>query len=105
MTVLRILIVLLALLLLGAHLLRWGGAPLALLPLLLFPLAFLGAPWARRTLQSALGLAALEWLRTAFVLSSERQAQGAPYLRMLAILLCVAVFSAWAAWHSGRARN
>lgn len=101
MTFLRTFSSILALLLLAAHLLRWGGPALVLPVLLAVALAFLRQVWAARTLQAILGLAFLEWLRTAWVFTAERQATGAPFLRMLAILLVVAAFTAGAAWLAG----
>lgn len=98
MTFLRLLPSVLALLLLAAHLLRWGGPGLVLPILLAIVLVFIRRVWAARALQAILGLACLEWLRTAWVLAVERQAAGVPYLRMLAILLAVAAFTAGAAW-------
>lgn len=98
MQILRFIACILSLLLIAAHLLRWGGPPLAALPLLLVPLVFLRADWAGRVLQAALGLAALEWVRTAVVIAQERQAAGAPFLRMLLILAAVAATTALAAW-------
>ncbi len=101
MNALRAAAALLALLLLGAHLLRWAG-PLLLLPVLAaLVLPFLRSVRAVRLLQGLLGLACLEWLRTAWVLAGERAAAGLPFLRMVAILLAVAAFSGWAAWFAG----
>ncbi len=101
MNALRAAAAFLALLLLGAHLLRWAG-PLLLLPVLAaLVLPFLRSVRAVRLLQGLLGLACLEWLRTAWMLAGERAAAGQPFLRMLAILLAVAAFSGWAAWFAG----
>lgn len=95
---LRIAIALLALLLCAAHLLRWGGLPAALLPLLAVPLVCVRRNWAAWTLRGVLVLAALEWLRASWMLAAERQALGLPFLRMLAILLGVVALTAAAAW-------
>lgn len=105
MTLLRPLPSVFALLLLAAHLLRWGGPVLVLLVLLAIALAFIHRAWAARTLQVILGLACLEWLRTAWVLTLERHAAGGPVLRLLAILIGVAAFTGWAAWLAGRGRQ
>ncbi len=105
MALMRPLTSVLSLLLLAAHLLRWGG-PLVLLPVLAaLALPFLRAAWAGPALQAVLGLGCLEWLRTAGVLAAERQAAGLPFLRMLAILLAVAAFTGWAAWLAGRRKG
>lgn len=105
MTPLRAASALLALVLLGAHLLRWGGMLVVPLALAALALPFLRARWAGRTLRAVLGLGCLEWLRTSWVLAAERQAAGAPFLRMLAILLTVGAFTGWAAWLAGRQRE
>ena len=99
MNALRAAAAFLALLLLGAHLLRWAGPLLLVLAALVLP--FLRPVRAVRLLQGLLGLACLEWLRTAWMLAGERAAAGQPFLRMLAILLAVAAFSGWAAWFAG----
>ncbi len=83
----------LALLLLGAHLLRLGDLAPVLLCLALMPLAFVTRPWARRTLQVVLVLATLEWLRALVALRALRVDLGLPWLRMTAILLVVAAFT------------
>lgn len=105
MTLLRTTTTLLSLLLLGAHLLRWGGLLVVPLVLAAMTLPFLRAAWSARLLQGVLTLACLEWLRTAWVLAVERQAAGLPILRMLTILLAVAIFTGGAAWLAGRARK
>lgn len=49
------------------------------------------------TLQVALTLGTLEWLRTAWVFASAREVAGQPYGRLLMILGGVALFTALAA--------
>jgi hypothetical protein len=88
----------LALLLLAAHFFRAGLMPLTALCVVLVALVFIRATWAVRTLQAALALGALEWLRTAWVFAAARAAQGQPYGRLLAILGAVAAATAVAAW-------
>lgn len=86
-----------ALLLFGAHLLR-EGEPLLLLPCLaLLTLAFLDHPWARRILQGALLLAAVEWVRTLLLIRTFRLEVGMPWVRMGVILGAVALFTLGAA--------
>jgi hypothetical protein len=79
----------LSLLTLGAHFLRRG----ALLPMLsclaLVPLMGVRRPWAARTLQVALLLAALEWGRTLAALVPARRAAGSPWERPAVILAAV----------------
>ena len=87
----------LALLLLAAHFFRAGLMPLTVLCAMLVVLLFVRAPWAVRSLQVALALGTLEWLRTAWVFAAARAAQGQPYGRLLAILGTVAAVTAIAA--------
>jgi hypothetical protein len=92
--VLRLLPAALALLVLGAHFLRAGYAALVAAALAVVALLFVRRPWAARTVQGALVLAVLEWLRTLALLAGERRAAGAPYLRMTLILAAVALATA-----------
>jgi hypothetical protein len=82
---------------LGAHVLRQGWFVAAVLiaasPLLLL----FDGRWPARVLQALLGLGALEWVRTTLVLVGSRQAAGAPYLRLVAILGTVATLTALSA--------
>lgn len=87
----------LALLLLAAHFYRAGLWPLALVSLLLIALLFVPRAWAARAVQIALLAGTLEWLRTLAAFVGERMAAGQPYLRLLAILLAVALFTGAAA--------
>lgn len=86
-----------ALLLLGAHFFRAAWVPLTVACLGLVALLFVRTPWAARTLQAALALGTLEWLRAAWVFASARAASGQPYGRLLAILGAVALVTALAA--------
>jgi len=95
---LRALPAFLALLIFGAHLMREGQSVLILPCLALGGLAFLGLTWAVRTLQAALALAALEWIRTLLLIREVRLEAGLPWLRMSLILGGVAAFTLWAAW-------
>ena len=97
----------LALLLLGAHFFRGGLVWLTVACLGLLALLFVRANWASRTLQAALALGTLEWLRTAWGFASARAAQGQPYGRLLLILGAVAAVTAVAALllRSGAARR
>jgi hypothetical protein len=88
---LRLLPVFLALGVLAAHFYRGAlwipfGLTVALLPLL-----FIRAPWAARTLQAALAIGALEWIRTAAALISLRVSMGMPWTRLAIILGAVAL--------------
>ena len=94
MTFLRLFPVALALLVLGAHFLRAGSLAMVAAALLAFALLFVRRPWAARAVQFALGLGALEWLRTLALLAAERRAAGVPFLRMTLILAGVALATA-----------
>jgi hypothetical protein len=86
-----------ALLLLAAHLFHNGAQVLALLPLAMIALLALRRAWAARLVQVTLLVATIEWGLTAAVLAQARMAQGAPYVRLVAILGAVALFTALAA--------
>ena len=86
-----------ALLLLGAHFFRAALVPLTVVCLGLLALLFVRARWAWLTLQVALAIGALEWLRTAWEFASMRAAMGQPYTRLLVILGGVALVTALAA--------
>ena len=92
----------LALLVLGAHFLRAGELALVTAALAAVALLFVRRAWAARIVQGALILGALEWLRTLALLTEERRAAGAPYLRMTLILAAVALATALSllAFHS-----
>ncbi|MBI3129983.1 MAG: hypothetical protein HYZ13_01360 [Acidobacteria bacterium] len=95
---LRALPAIFALLLISAHLMREGQSILILPCLALGGLAFLRRAWTVRTLQTALALAALEWIRTLLLIREARLEAGLPWLRMSLILGGVAAFTLWAAW-------
>jgi len=88
----------LSLLLLGAHFFRASFVPLTVACLGLLALLFVRTRWAQLTLQVALALGALEWLRTAWAFASVRAQSGQPYGRLLVILGAVASLTALAAW-------
>ena len=88
----------LSLLVLGAHFLRAGHPALVVLALATFGLLFVRRPWAARTVQVALVLGALEWVRTSLVLTGERASMGRPFGRMIVILGAVAAVCALSAW-------
>lgn len=97
MTVLRFIPVVLSALLLGAHFLRAGLIPIALLSLLFPSLLFIRRAWAARFVQIILALGAFEWIRTLLVLVAERQAEGQPWYRLAIILGLVVAVTAGAA--------
>ena len=97
----------LALLLFGAHFFRAALVPLTVVCLGLVALLFVRARWAWLTLQVALAIGTLEWLRTAWEFASMRAAMGQPYTRLLVILGSVALVTALAALalRTGMARD
>lgn len=96
--VLPLLAPVLALLLLAAHFYRAGWLPLAVVSAAVALLLAVPRPWAARTVQAALVLGAVEWLRTLAALAAMRMAVGQPWLRLALILGAVAAFTLLAAW-------
>jgi len=98
MLIVRLLLPLLALLLLAAHFYRADWLAPAAVSIALIPLLAVPRWWAARTLQLALVLGALEWLRTLAVFAAMRVAVGQPVLRLAVILGAVAAITLLAAW-------
>jgi hypothetical protein len=90
---LQLLPVLLSTLLIAAHFLRYGNPVLAILCLAAPLLLLVRHPLAARLVQTALFLAALEWIRTTAALAAQRSDLGLPWGRMTAILGAVAAFT------------
>jgi hypothetical protein len=90
----RLLLPVLACLLLAAHFFRAGLLPLAAASALLPLLLAVPRAWAARTMQVALVIGALEWLRTLAEFAAVRISMGQPVLRLVAILVAVALFTA-----------
>jgi len=82
--------VVLSLLVLGAHFLRYGSYIGVLGALLFIALLFLRRPWVARVMQVVLVLGTLEWLRTMYEIAQIRFLHGQPFGRMLVILGIVA---------------
>jgi hypothetical protein len=78
---------------LAAHFLRSSDIVLVAASLIGLALLFVPRRWAARTVQLALVLAALEWVRTLVLIVQERMAYGAPYTRTAIILGAVAAFT------------
>lgn len=94
MKILFFFLVVLSLVVLGAHFLRDGneaGVALSLAPVALL---FVRKPWAARVVQLVLILGAIEWTRTLYELVQVRSAQGMPATRMAIILGAVVVVTA-----------
>jgi len=90
MTVLLYVPVVLSLVVLGAHFLRYDSVIGVAGSLLLIGLLFVRQAWVARLVQVALVLGAVEWLRTLFMLAQARAALGQPATRMILILGVVA---------------
>lgn len=89
MKILFFILVVLSLLVLGAHFLRYGntvGVAISLAPIALL---FVQKPWAARVVQAVLVLGAIEWALTLYELVQMRLALRMPTTRMVAILAAV----------------
>ncbi len=82
--------VVLSLVVLGAHFMRYGNSIGVFAALVLIGLLFIRQPWVARLMQVVLVLGTLEWLRTMYELAQIRALHGQPYGRMLVILGIVA---------------
>lgn len=85
--------IVLSLVALGAHFLRYGNEPGVIAAIVLLGLLFLRRAWVARLVQVALVLGAFEWLWTMYTLVQLRAAQGAPATRMVLILSGVALLA------------
>jgi len=82
--------VVLSLVILGAHFMRYGNSIGVIGALLLIALLIVRRPWVARLMQVVLILGALEWVRTLYELVQVRAALGQPFTRMMIILGIVA---------------
>jgi len=82
--------VVLSLVVLGAHFMRYGHSAGVVGSIVLIALLFVRQPWVARLIQIALILGALEWIWTLFDLLQVRVAMGQPYIRMMVIIGVVA---------------
>jgi hypothetical protein len=89
--------IVLSLVVLGAHFLRYGSSIGVFAALLLIGLLFLRQPWVPRVMQVVLVLGTIEWLRTMYEIAHMRSLHGQPYGRMLVILGIVAAVTLCAA--------
>lgn len=88
--------------LLAAHFWRAQENAIVLLCLALIPLFFTQRGKVLAAARGLLVLGSVEWMRTAVVLAMERQALGAPWMRMALILAGVSLFTLGSAWNLGR---
>jgi len=89
--------VVLSLVILGAHFMRYGHSTGVVGSMVLIALLFVRKAWAARLIQVVLILGALEWLRTIFELAQVRATLGQPFARMLVILGVVTALTVCAA--------
>jgi hypothetical protein len=82
--------VVLSLVVLGAHFMRYGNSVGVVGSLVLISLLIVHRPWVARLMQVVLILGALEWALTIYELVQVRAAQGEPFTRMAVILGVVA---------------
>lgn len=78
--------IVLSLVILGAHFLRYGNSLGVIGAAVLVVLLFVRKPWAARLLQAALVLGAIEWVYTLYVMANLRIEFGQPYIRLVIIL-------------------
>ena len=89
--------IVLSLLVLGAHFLRYDNMVGVIAALVLIGLLFIRKPWVARVLQVALLLGALEWGHTLYQFVQVRAAQGVPATRLVIILGVVIAVTALSA--------
>ena len=91
MTALLYIPIVLSLVALGAHFLRYGNELGVIVSIVLIGLLFLRRAWVARLVQVALVLGTIEWLWTMVMLVQIRAVQSAPATRMVLILGAVAL--------------
>jgi len=89
--------VVLSLVILGAHFMRYGNSIGAIGSLLLIALLIVRRPWVARLMQVVLILGALEWVRTLNELVQVRASYGQPFGRMMVILGIIAAVTFFSA--------
>lgn len=94
----KIFLVILSFLILGAHFLREGNLLLAILSVAAPCFLFIRKRWALVAVQTFLSCGALLWIFATIDLVQARMSQGMPWLRMAVILGAVAAFTAYSAW-------
>jgi hypothetical protein len=82
--------IVLSLVVLGAHFMRYGNSIAVVGALVLIALLFVRQAWIARLIQTVLVLGALEWVLTIYRLVQMREALDQPYARMVVILGAVA---------------
>ncbi|MDH3273620.1 MAG: hypothetical protein OEM64_06005 [Gammaproteobacteria bacterium] len=85
--------IVLSLVILGAHFMRYGNLAGVIVFLGLIALLFVRRAWVARLMQVVLVLGAIEWVRTLYELAQARAALGQPFIRMTLILGVVVAVS------------
>ena len=85
--------IVLSLVVLGAHFMRYGNSVGVFGSAVLIALLFVRRPWVARLLQVALIFGAVEWALTLYDLVQVRAAMGQPFTRMVVILGIVAAIT------------
>ena len=93
MNALRLFPVIFSFLILSAHFSRAGLSLFSLVFFLISLLLFIKQVWVVRTIQILLIFGSIEWIRTLFIYVNERQAIGEPYIRLVAIIGIIALFT------------
>lgn len=83
--------IVLSLIVLGAHFMRYGNSIAVIGALALMALLFVRQVWVARLMQAVFVLGAFEWVLTLYRLVQVREALDQPYARMVIILGTVAV--------------
>lgn len=83
--------IVLSLIVLGAHFMRYGNTIGVAGAVVLIAMLFIRQWWVARLMQVVLALGALEWVYTIWGFVQIRAAHGQPFLRMVMILGIVAV--------------
>ncbi len=93
MNILRLLPAIFSFVILSAHFSR-AGLPLFSVIFLLIPfLLLLKQAWVARLIQIILIVGSIEWIRTLFIYTNERQAIGEPIFKLIIILGIVTIFT------------
>lgn len=82
--------VVLSLVILCAHFMRYGNTIGVFGSILMVALLIVRRPWVARLVQVVLVLGGIEWLRTLYELVQVRAAHGQPFTRMIVIIGVVA---------------
>ena len=93
MIIIRTLPVILATLLFAAHVMRYGGLYPALLVVALLITLLVPRYWVLHLWRVLIGLAIIEWLRTAIILVRMRLMLELPYIRLMLIMALVVLFN------------